>query len=109
MKLEQQSIKYDRYEYSVSSLITASKDFKVKELEVAYLYKGGSIIPDTSILEFAIAMKKVMNVCLDFPIILSPLGTILDGHHRLTKAMYLGLETIKAVKFDTMPKIGFKD
>lgn len=107
MKLEYQFIKYDGIEYPIPNLITASKDFEVFNLEVAFLYKGDAVAPDTTLLEFAEHMKLVMKSNLRFPIMLSPLNNLLDGRHRLTKAIYLGNKTIKAVKFETMPKIGF--
>lgn len=109
MKLETQCINYDGYEYPIPSLITASKNFKVINLDIAYIYKGDSVCPDTSLFEFANHMKRVMKADLSFPIMLSPLNTLLDGRHRLAKAMYLGNKTIKVVKFDTMPNIGFKN
>ena len=108
MKLELQTIDYDGYQYPIPSLIIASKDFKVLDLEVDLIYKGDSVAPDTSLLEFAIHMKLTMAADLNFPIMLSPLNTLLDGRHRLAKAIYLGQKTIKAVKFDEMPNTGFK-
>ena len=108
MKLEHQIINYDGYQYPITSLITASKDLEVIDLEVAHIYKGDSVTPDTSLFEYARHLKLVMDSNLKFPIILSPINTLLDGRHRLVKAFYLGKQTIKAVKFDVMPEVGFK-
>lgn len=108
MNLENQIIYYEGYDYPISGLILASKDFKVIELEIAYIYQNDSITPDNSMFEFARHMKLVMNADLDFPIMLSPVNSIIDGRHRLVKAIYKGIKTIKTVKFDTMPHIGFK-
>lgn len=108
MKLELQTIEYDGYQYPITSLIQGSKNFKVLELEVAYMFMNDSITPDGSLFEFAKHMKLVMNADLKFPIILSPLNTLLDGRHRLAKAIFLDKKTIKAVKFNEMPDMGFK-
>ena len=54
--------------------------------------------------------KDVMNAKLKYPIILAPNNFILDGRHRLTKAILKGKKYIKAVKFkkhkDLPPSIG---
>lgn len=41
---------------------------------------------------------------LDFPIILNEDGSLMDGGHRIYKALLQGQETIQAVKFETMPQ-----
>lgn len=107
MKLELQTIDYDGYEYPIPSLIVASKDFEVFNLSVEFMYQNDNITPDTSLAEFVKHMKLVMNVDLEYPIMLSPLNTLLDGRHRLARAIYLGNKTIKAIKFDVMPNVGF--
>ena len=98
---------YDDIRYPVAALIAASKDFEVIELPVEFLYRGNGLTPDPSLHEFAIAMKRVMKSDLKFPIILSPINTVLDGKHRLTKAIYQGETSIKCVKFHSMPDIGY--
>jgi hypothetical protein len=40
---------------------------------------------------------------LDYPVILSAEGWLMDGSHRLIKAWMLGLETIKAARFTENP------
>lgn len=46
-----------------------------------------------------------MNVVkLEKPIILDEDGGLMDGRHRLMKAMLIGAETIKAVRFDENPE-----
>ena len=48
-------------------------------------------------------MKAVNDADLDKPIILDEDGELMDGRHRLMKAMLLGHENIKAVRFDENP------
>ena len=47
--------------------------------------------------------KAVVAADLDCPIILEEDGDIMDGRHRIMKAMYEGRDTIKAVRFDANP------
>lgn len=50
--------------------------------------------------------KRIVNADLAFPVILSPDGTVLDGYHRVAKAIYEGMSSIKAIFVDdeTMEK-----
>ena len=48
-------------------------------------------------------MKRVLNTDLNYPIILNEEGFIMDGWHRVTKALLEGRETIKAVRFEKTP------
>jgi hypothetical protein len=48
-------------------------------------------------------MRAVNDADLDKPIILDEDGELMDGRHRLMKAMLIGNETIKAVRFDENP------
>ena len=48
-------------------------------------------------------MKRVQETDLDHPLILDEEGFIMDGWHRVAKALLEGRETIKAVRFETTP------
>jgi len=48
--------------------------------------------------------NQVNNVNLKHPIILNDVGCIIDGFHRIVKAIIEGKETIKAVRFNEMPQ-----
>ena len=53
--------------------------------------------------EFVTHMKAVNDADLAYPIILDEDGEVMDGRHRIMKAMLLGSPTIKAVRFDENP------
>ncbi len=53
--------------------------------------------------EMVMHMKAVNAADLDTPIIMDEDGEIMDGRHRLMKAMLLGLPTVKVVRFDENP------
>jgi hypothetical protein len=53
--------------------------------------------------EMVMHIKAVNNADLSKPIILDEDGEIMDGRHRIMKAMLTGEETVKAVRFDENP------
>lgn len=54
--------------------------------------------------EFVFQMKRVKNTDLNIPIVISNKGIILDGWHRVAKAMIQGKRTIKAYRLPYMPE-----
>ena len=69
----------------------------INHLSIYYTYEK------LTLREMVMHMKAVNNADLDRPIILDEDGELMDGRHRLMKAMLLGLNTIKAVRFDENP------
>lgn len=53
--------------------------------------------------ELVMHMQAVQAADLTYPIILDEDGELMDGRHRLMKAMLLGHTTILAVRFDENP------
>jgi hypothetical protein len=83
-------------------LLELSKDLPVMEvplnhLSLYYTYEK------LTLRDMVMHMNAVNNADLDKPIILDEDGELMDGRHRLMKAMLLGKETIKAVRFDENP------
>ena len=58
---------------------------------------------DLKLINFAKHWKRAAEVSLDYPVIMDEDGFIMDGWHRIAKALFLGLSTIKAVRFDKTP------
>lgn len=48
--------------------------------------------------------RDIFAVEFTHPIILNPRGEVVDGMHRLCKALLLGIEELDAVQLPTMPK-----
>jgi hypothetical protein len=48
--------------------------------------------------------KRIMDADLEYPIVLHSDGSLMDGGHRLAKALIQGLDKIKAVRFDETPE-----
>ena len=88
----------------VTSLIERSKDLPVFEVPLAGFFSGSNVFdPITSAYSLAKHMKRVQETDLAHPLILDEEGFIMDGWHRVAKALLEGRETIKAVRFETTP------
>lgn len=90
------------YEWSVPKLIQLAKDLPVMEIPLAHI-NNWHHFNNVKIRDFVMHMKAVLEADLSFPIIMSEDGEIMDGRHRLMKAMLEGKETIKAVRFEVDP------
>lgn len=91
-----------RHSWSVPRLFELSRNLPVMEvplnhLSLYYTYEK------LTLRDMVMHMNAVNNADLDKPIILDEDGDLMDGRHRLMKAMLLGKETIKAVRFDENP------
>lgn len=91
------------HEWSVARLAELSKDFPVMNVPLDHLnvwhdYKH------LRLRDFVMHMKAVNAADLSFPIILDEDGEIMDGRHRIMKAMLTGRKTIPAVRFDENPR-----
>ena len=96
--------------WSVTRLIEHSKGLPVFEIPLAGIFIGEKVFSESRAAR-AIAehVKRVNETCLDYPILLDPDGFIMDGWHRVVKALVEGRETIKAVRFDTLPCCDFTE
>lgn len=90
--------------WAVARLIEHSKGLPVFEITVAGIFIGSNIFSESRTAR-AIAehVKRVNETSLEYPILLDPDGFIVDGWHRVVKALVEGVETIKAVRFEVMP------
>ena len=89
--------------WSVSRLIHLSKDFEVLSIPLIHL-NISDCMGTLLVREFVTHMKAAMQSDLDYPIILDEDGAIMDGRHRIIKALYLQHDTIKAVRFSLNPE-----
>jgi len=51
----------------------------------------------------ALHARRIYEARLEYPILLSPEGEVMDGMHRVAKAWLLGMTEILAVRFDELP------
>lgn len=91
-----------RHKWSVARLIALSKDFPVMEVPLVHM-NVYSKYDGLRLRDMVMHMRAVNEADLSFPIILDEDGEIMDGRHRIMKAMLTGQETIKAVRFVENP------
>lgn len=98
-----QQCKLGCHVWFVARLITLSKDLKVMKIPLNHLnvyYKY-----DEMTLRQMVTHINAVNECsLKYPIILDEDGDVMDGRHRIMKAIITGKKTIKAVRFEVNPE-----
>lgn len=70
----------------------------IQELNQAYWFKPGSLVTCNDVIHH---MQLVEAACLDYPILLCAKGQVIDGMHRVVKAILLGMTHIAAVQLET--------
>ncbi len=89
--------------WSVSRLFELSRNLPVMEVPLEHLYMAYEY-DNVSLLDMVMHMQAVNDADLSKPIILSENGVIMDGRHRLMKALLTGQNSIKCVRFERTPQ-----
>lgn len=99
---KEQECSLGKHRWCVARLFELSRDLPVMEVPLNHLnvYYTYSRI---TLREMVMHMKTVQSADMNFPIILDEDGELMDGRHRIMRAMLEGQETIKAVRFDENP------
>jgi hypothetical protein len=99
---DEQMSSIGRHSWSVPRLFELSRDLPVMEVPLDYLNVFYTY-QKLTLREMVMHMRAVQAADLERPIILDEDGELMDGRHRLMKAMLAGAETIKAVRFQENP------
>lgn len=97
--------------FDVPTLIEWCKQKKYPVFDAPLCSLSIDIIPWNNLhdmLDFCYHVKRVNGCSLEYPIILAPNGCLLDGAHRICKAIILGKNTIKCIRLQEMPKASGK-
>jgi hypothetical protein len=79
----------------------------VREVDTVYWFDGSTAAPTVrAIVEHA---RLMLDADLSFPVILGPDGRVMDGMHRIARAMLEGKTKITAVRFLTLPGPDYRD
>lgn len=97
-----QMCRIGRHHWSVAKLIAMSKDLEVMNIPLDHLNVGHAY-SNLRLRDMIMHMQAVLDADLKRPIILDEDGEIMDGRHRIMKAMLNHAKTIKAVRFDVNP------
>ena len=92
-----------RNTWSVPRLFELARNLPVMEIPLAHLNVYYAY-EKLTMREMVMHMVAVNDADLDKPIILDEDGELMDGRHRIMKAMILGKPTIKAVRFEENPQ-----
>ena len=88
----------------VTNLIARAKELEPFDLPLAAIYAGAQVwAPTGSAYGMAHHMRRALDVDTSHPIILDQTGFIMDGWHRVLRALIDGRPTIKAVRFAVTP------
>jgi hypothetical protein len=78
---------------------------RIRELDETFWFSGDGDIPTCRrVPEHA---RLISETDLAHPVILDPQGRVMDGMHRICKALILGSTTIRAVRLSVMPEPDF--
>jgi hypothetical protein len=103
VSVSEQVCNIGRHEWSIVRLIELSRDFPVMEVPIKHLY----IWQDSgkcSLRDMLMHIRAALDADLSYPIILDEDGVLMDGRHRIIRALFNGAETIKAVRFESNPR-----
>jgi len=90
-----------------SSLVPVALDLEqISELDESYWFSGATTPSCRRIAEHFTLM---LNADLQYPVILCAQGRLMDGMHRITRALSLGDKTIRGVRFEKTPDADFVD
>jgi hypothetical protein len=101
--------------WDVDRLVKLTRDFPrlqvsldaIRELDETFWFGGGDATPTCrAVIEHA---RLIEATDLRFPIILSSSGRVMDGMHRVGKALLQGRASIQAVQFADDPEPDYVD
>lgn len=93
--------KIGNHHWSVSRLIELAKNLPVQEAPIDAINLDWC--QHVTLRELATHVVQVNNADLQYPIILDEDGIIMDGRHRLIRAIIEEQKTIRFVRFDVNP------
>ncbi len=103
------------YAWDVDRLVALTKNYRphcieldsIRELDENFWFGGDDDVPTCrAIVEH---MRLIEDADLRYPIILSADGRVMDGMHRVAKALLHGRKTIEAVRFEQDPEPDYED
>jgi len=111
--LRKTSLGFDAWD--IDKLIEASSAFPIvsvqlddiKDLDENFWYNGENDVPSGR--SIAHHIQLINEADLSFPVILTEGNRVMDGMHRIIKALTLDHKTIKAVIFENTPPPDFRD
>lgn len=101
--IHDQRFSYKDQRYVIKNLISLASELPVQEMPLEHLNIFDLHPRIMNFRKWIGHIKSVLNADLEFPIILDDEGYVMDGRHRIAKAILEGKETIKFVRFKETP------
>ena len=97
--------------WNVARLIELSRDLPVKRIALDSVPQIDTVYwtEPFTVRQFALHVRLVQEVDPSFPIILASDGRVMDGMHRIVRALLQGEATIPAVQFAVTPEPDYRD
>ncbi|HET9969492.1 MAG TPA: hypothetical protein VFQ68_14750 [Streptosporangiaceae bacterium] len=101
--------------WDVGRLISLSRELpvnavtvdSVREVETVYWFDDSTGAPTVrAVVEHA---RLMLDADLSFPVILGPDGRVMDGMHRIARALLDGRKRVSAVRFQILPEPDYRD
>ena len=107
--IDKQTFDADGKRWFISRLIDKAKDMPVQTMPMSAL-NVHRLVPDIDNMKsFVSHIQAVLDADLSYPIILDDDGYVMDGSHRIAKALLEGRETISFVRFEETPYPDFEE
>lgn len=100
--------------WDVDRLLQLAKDLPVKKVRLADIYELDSVywfdsLNRPTVRNVVEHFRLTEEVDLSYPIILGPDGRVMDGMHRVAKALLEGRETIDAIRLPVLPEPDYRN
>jgi hypothetical protein len=101
--------------WDVDRLISLSRDLPIFEIplpslrEVDTAYWSNDGLGELTVRRIVDHMRLVQDVDPKYPIILGVDNRIMDGMHRVARALLAGAEVIRAVRFEDQPEPDYRN
>lgn len=99
-----QRVSIGKNKYIINNLHARANELTPKEMPMEHLNIYDLKVGDSTVKDFTKHMRAVMDTDLDYPIILDDEGYVMDGRHRIVKALFEGATHIKFVRFKKTPE-----
>ena len=97
--------------WDVARLIGLSRELPIRQVALDSLWQVDTVYwtEPFTVRQFALHARLVQEVDPSHPIILAADGRVMDGMHRIVRALLGGEAVIAAVQFDVTPEPDYRD
>jgi len=92
--------------WKAETLYAAAKEQKCKPyyIPIDHIDFSGRPFSFKNMYGFIYHVQRVYDTDLHYPVLVGPVGSIMDGGHRVAKAVIMGKKAIRAVRLKELPE-----